>query len=66
MGQRGDRTAGTCPYLIAPRPCPPIPARKATGPARGPSSLLTSETEMVVHLSDGCWGPTKTWYVVVT
>ena len=44
--------------------CPPAP--QAAGPARGPSSLLTPEAEMVVCLLDGCWGPTKPWYVVVT
>lgn len=37
--------------------CPPAPPA-GRWPSQG--------TEMVVRLSDGCWGPTRTWYVVVT
>lgn len=66
VGAKGRQDSWNLPLPNCPPPPPPHPCPQATGPARGPPSLLTSETEMVVHLSGGCWGPTKTWYVVVT
>lgn len=46
------------PTYSSPAPAPPSlpPGHWPTG---GPPSLLTSETEMVVHLSGGCWGSHK-------